>query len=262
MPGLAREPGLRGLRDRVTLITGAASGIGRATALRLAVEGACVGILDLDGEAAEAVADEIRKSAAGTRAFARRVDISDANAVEHAIDEFESECGPIGGLVNNAGWDVAKPFLESDAAFWKKVIDINLYGPLHVTKRVLSGMVERGSGRIVSIASDAGRVGSSGEAVYAACKGGIVAFSKSVAREVARQGITLNCVAPGPTDTPLFAGVDPSGKLQPALARAIPMRRLAQPDDFPGLVAFLLSDDAAFITGQTVSVSGGLTMHG
>jgi 2-hydroxycyclohexanecarboxyl-CoA dehydrogenase len=123
-------------------------------------------------------------------------------------------------------------------------------------------MVERGRGRIVSIASDAGRVGSSGEAVYAACKGGIVAFSKSVAREVARQGITLNCVAPGPTDTPLFAGVDPSGKLQSALARAIPMKRLAQPSDFPGLVAFLLSDDAAFITGQTVSVSGGLTMHG
>ena len=258
MPG--QSAGLPGLRDRVTLITGAASGIGRATALRLGEEGARVGILDLDGDAAEVVAEEIRK--AGSRAFARRVDITDARAVEAAIDAFEAECGPVDGLVNNAGWDVAKPFLETDAEFWKKVIDINLYGPLNVTKRVLTGMVERGRGRIVSIASDAGRVGSSGEAVYAACKGGIVAFSKSVAREVARQGITLNCVAPGPTDTPLFAGVDPSGKLQSALARAIPMKRLAQPSDFPGLVAFLLSDDAAFITGQTVSVSGGLTMHG
>jgi 2-hydroxycyclohexanecarboxyl-CoA dehydrogenase len=265
---MPEQSGLRGLRDRVILITGAASGIGRATALRLGEEGACVGILDLDGDGAEAVANEIRKTAVATgldsaaRAFARRADITDARAVDDAIDEFESACGPVEGLVNNAGWDVSMPFLETDAAFWKKVIDINLYGPLNVTKRVLSGMVERGSGRIVSIASDAGRVGSSGEAVYAACKGGIVAFSKSVAREVARQGITLNCVAPGPTDTPLFAAVDPSGKLQPALARAIPMKRLAQPSDYPGLIAFLLSDDAAFITGQTVSVSGGLTMHG
>jgi 2-hydroxycyclohexanecarboxyl-CoA dehydrogenase len=265
---MPERSGLRGLRNRVILITGAASGIGRATALRLAEEGALVGILDLDGEAAEAVVDEIRKTAvaagldSAARAFARRADITDGRAVEDAIDEFESTCGPVEGLVNNAGWDVSMPFLETDAAFWKKVIDINLYGPLNVTQRVLRGMVERGSGRIVSIASDAGRVGSSGEAVYAACKGGIVAFSKSVAREVARQGITLNCVAPGPTDTPLFAGVDPSGKLQPALARAIPMKRLAQPSDYPGLIAFLLSDDAAFITGQTVSVSGGLTMHG
>jgi 2-hydroxycyclohexanecarboxyl-CoA dehydrogenase len=249
-----------GLRERVTLISGAASGIGRAIALRLAEEGACVCILDLDGAGAERVAEEIRK--AGGRAAARRVDICDAASVEGAVAEFEAECGAIDGLVNNAGWDVAKPFLETDVEFWRKVIDINLYGPLNVTKAVLARMAERGRGRIVSIASDAGRVGSSGESIYAACKGGIIAFSKSVAREVARQGITLNCVAPGPTDTPLFAGVDPSGKLQRALERAIPMKRLAQPDDYPGLVAFLLSDDAAFITGQTISVSGGLTMHG
>ena len=253
-------PGLSGLRDRVTLVTGAASGIGRAIALRLGEEGATVCILDLDGDAAEAVAEEIHKG--GARAVAQRVDITDAASVERSVAEFEMECGAIEGLVNNAGWDLAKPFLETDAEFWKKVIDINLYGPLNVTKAVLARMVERGRGRVVSIASDAGRVGSSGEAVYAACKGGIIAFSKSVAREVARHGITLNCVAPGPTDTPLFAGVDPSGKLQPALERAIPMKRLAHPQDYPGLVAFLLSDDAAFITGQTISVSGGLTMHG
>jgi 2-hydroxycyclohexanecarboxyl-CoA dehydrogenase len=253
-------PGLPGLRDRVTLITGAANGIGRAIALRLGDEGARVCILDQDGDGAESVAEEIRKRGAG--AVARRVDIREGASVEQAVAEFEAECGAIEGLVNNAGWDVAKPFLETDSELWRKVIDINLYGPLNVTKSVLARMVEHGRGRIVSIASDAARVGSSGEAVYAACKGGVIAFSKSVAREVARKGITLNCVAPGPTDTALFAGVDPTGKLQQALERAIPMKRLAQPDDYPGLVAFLLSDDAAFITGQTISVSGGLTMHG
>ena len=253
-------PGLPGLRDRVTLITGAANGIGRAIALRLGDEGARVCILDQDGDGAESVAEEIRER--GAEAVARRVDIRESESVEQAVAEFEAECGAIEGLVNNAGWDVAKPFLETDSELWRKVIDINLYGPLNVTKSVLARMVEHGRGRIVSIASDAARVGSSGEAVYAACKGGVIAFSKSVAREVARQGITLNCVAPGPTDTALFAAVDPTGKLQQALERAIPMKRLAQPDDYPGLVAFLLCDDAAFITGQTISVSGGLTMHG
>jgi 2-hydroxycyclohexanecarboxyl-CoA dehydrogenase len=180
--------------------------------------------------------------------------------VARAVGACETELGPLFGLVNNAGWDRASPFLDTDAAFWRDVIDVNLYGPLHVTRAVLPGLVARGSGRVVSIASDAGRVGSSGEAVYAACKGGIIAFSKAVAREVARSGVTLNCVAPGPTDTALLADVDPSGKLQQALARAIPMGRLGRPEDLPGAVAFLLSDDAAFVTGQVLSVSGGLTM--
>ena len=144
----------------------------------------------------------------------------------------------------------------------QQVIDINLHGPLNVTRAILPGMIERESGRIVSLASDAGRVGSSGESVYAACKGGIISFSKSVAREVARHGITLNVVSPGPSDTPLFARFDESGRLAAALERAIPMRRLGRPEDYPGLIAFLISDDASFITGQTVSVSGGLTMHG
>jgi len=242
------------------LITGAASGIGRATAERLGEEGAIVGILDLDGKGAEATVETLRSI--GARAHAYAVDIVDREAVETAVASFESEAGPIDALVNNAGWDVAGDFVDSDAELWRKVIDINLYGPLNLTKAVLPGMIERGSGRIVSLASDAGRVGSSGEAVYAACKGGIIAFSKSVAREVARHGITLNVVSPGPSDTPLFANFDPTGKLANALARAIPMRRLGRPEDYPGLVAFLLSDDAAFITGQTISVSGGLTMHG
>ena len=252
--------GLRGLNGRCTLITGAASGIGRATAIRLGEEGAPVGILDLDGQAAEKTAVAIRDG--GGEAIAYAVDITDLSRVEEAVNAFERESGPIRALVNNAGWDQAGNFLDTDPELWRKIIDINLFGPLNVTKTVLSRMVERGSGSIVSIASDAGRVGSSGESVYAACKGGIIAFSKSVAREVARDGINLNVVAPGPSDTPLFANFDTTGKLAKALERAIPMRRLGTADDYPGLVAFLLSDDAAFMTGQTISVSGGLTMHG
>ena len=242
------------------LLTGGASGIGRAIALRLGEEGCRVAIVDLDGAGAEAAAAEIRAGGGEARAFV--TDITDAAAVARTVETAESEFGALGGLVNDAGWDRAAPFLETDVALWRKIVEINLFGPLHVTRAVLSRMVERGVGRIVSVASDAGRVGSSGEAVYAACKGGIMAFSKSVAREVARQGITLNVLSPGPSDTPLFHSFDPTGKLAAALERAIPMRRLGRPDDYPGLVAFLLSDDAAFITGQTISVSGGLTMHG
>ena len=252
--------GFRGLQGRRTLITGAASGIGLATVRRLASEGAVLGILDIDGDGADRVARELR--ATGAEALSFTVDIVDASAVATAVASFEAEAGPVEALINNAGWDIAGNFVESDPAIWRKVIDINLYGPLNLTRAVLPGMIERGAGRIVSLASDAGRVGSSGEAVYAACKGGIISFSKSVAREVARHGITLNVVSPGPSDTPLFARFDESGKLAGALQRAIPMRRLGQPEDYPGIIAFLISDDASFITGQTVSVSGGLTMHG
>jgi 2-hydroxycyclohexanecarboxyl-CoA dehydrogenase len=252
--------GFRGLQGRRTLITGAASGIGRATAIRLAEEGAIVGILDLDGDGAEETAGMLRS--AGAEAHSFTVDIVDPTAVAQAIASFETDAGPVEALINNAGWDIAGNFVDSDPAMWRKVIDINLYGPLNVTRAILPGMIERESGRIVSLASDAGRVGSSGESVYAACKGGIISFSKSVAREVARHGITLNVVSPGPSDTPLFARFDESGKLAAALERAIPMRRLGRPEDYPGLIAFLISDDASFITGQTISVSGGLTMHG
>ena len=252
--------GLRGLAGRGVLVTGAASGIGRAIALRLGSEGAVVGIVDLDAAGSEEAAAAIR--AADGTAHVRVADIRDAAAVEAAVAGFEAEAGTIDGLVNNAGWDLAGDFLDTEPEQWRKVIDINLYGPLHVTRSVLARMVARGSGRVVSIASDAGRVGSSGESVYAACKGGIIAFSKSIAREVARHGITVNVVSPGPSDTPLFANFDPSGKLAKALERAIPMRRLGRPEDYEGLVAFLLSDEAGFLTGQTISVSGGLTMHG
>lgn len=252
--------GLRGLDQMPIVLTGGASGIGRATALRLAEEGARVGILDRDAEGAATTADRI--AAAGGRAEAHGVDITDRDAVESAVTALADSLGEIRGLVNCAGWDHAANFLDTEPELWRRIIDINYGGVLNVTHVVLTRMAAAGTGRIVSIASDAGRVGSSGESVYAGCKGAIVAFSKSVAREVAKTGITLNVVSPGPTDTPLFANFDASGKLAPALARAIPMRRLGQPDDCPGLIAFLLSEDAAFITGQTISVSGGLTMHG
>ncbi|MGH0031049.1 MAG: SDR family NAD(P)-dependent oxidoreductase [Myxococcota bacterium] len=251
---------MRGLDGFPVLLTGGASGIGRATALRLGEEGAVVGVLDRDGDGAGATAAAIAD--AGGRAHAFGVDITDGAAVESAVDDFVARAGDVKGLVNCAGWDHAGNFLDTDPDLWRRLIDVNLMGPLHVTKAVLARMAEAGFGRVVSIASDAGRVGSSGESVYAACKAGIAAFSKSVAREMAKTGITLNVVSPGPTDTPLFADFDSSGKLGPALARAIPMRRLGRPEDFPGAIAFLLSDDASFITGQTLSISGGLTMHG
>jgi 2-hydroxycyclohexanecarboxyl-CoA dehydrogenase len=249
---------VRGLSERTFLVTGAARGIGRAIARRLAEEGGAVGILDRDEAGAEALAAEL--AAGGARVASAGADVRDYEAVCAAVARLEQRLGPVFGLVNNAGWDRAANFVDTDPAFWRDVIDINLYGPLHVTRALLPGLLSRGAGRVVSIASDAGRVGSSGESVYAACKGGVIAFTKAVAREVARHGVTLNCVAPGPTDTDLLAGIDPSGRLQQALARAIPLGRIGRPEDLPGAVAFLLSDDAAFVTGQTLSVSGGLTM--
>ena len=253
---------MRGLDLKPVIVTGGASGIGKAIALRLGEEGAKVAIFDMNGKGAEATAEAIRKK--GGAAWAYKVDIIDYATVARAVDAFEGAAGPVYGLVNNAGWDEARPFIQTEPDFWKKVIDINLYGPLNLTHVVARKLAEQGAGRIVSISSDAGRVGSSGEAVYSAAKGGIIAFMKTMAREFARKGITFNTICPGPTDTPLLASVDASGggRLTEALTKAIPMRRLAQPDDYPGMVAFFLSDDAGFITGQTISVSGGLSMHG
>jgi 2-hydroxycyclohexanecarboxyl-CoA dehydrogenase len=249
---------MRGLSGRTVLLTGGASGIGRATALRLSEEGCRIGILDID-EAG--MAETIRRCGGGWTA---RTDITDRAAVEAAVARFEAEEGPIDLLANIAGWDLIKNFVDTDTALWDKIIGINLYGPMHLHHVVLPGMLRRGFGRIVNIASDAGRVGSSGEAVYSACKGGIIAFTKTVAREVARKGITVNVICPGPTDTPLFDGIKAASadgdKIGAALARAVPLKRIGQPSDYPGLIAFLLSDDAGYITGQTISVSGGLTM--
>jgi len=254
---------MRGLKDRTVVVTGGANGIGAAIARRLAEEGCAVGIFDLDDAAGEKISGEIE--AGGGRASLHVVDITDYDAVSRAVESIESSFGPVSFLVNNAGWDRAANFLDTTPDFWRKVVAINLFGPLNMNHVVLRGMAARGFGRVVNIASDAGRVGSSGEAVYSACKGGIIAFTKTLARELVGKGVILNTICPGPTDTAILRSFleGPDGtRIAEGLKRAIPMRRLGAPEDYPGLVAFLLSDDAAYITGQTISVSGGLTMHG
>ena len=254
---------MRGLKGRTVLVTGGANGIGAAIVRRLALEGAIIGILDRDAAAGEKVAAEIKDS--GGRANLHAVDITDYGSVARAVESFEAASGAPACLVNNAGWDRAASFLDTTPQFWRTVIDINLFGPLNVSHVVLRGMAARGFGRVVNIASDAGRVGSSGEAVYSACKGGIIALTKTLARELVGKGIIINTVCPGPTDTAILRSFleGPDGtRIAEGLKRAIPMKRLGMPDDYPGLVAFLLSDDAAYMTGQTISVSGGLTMHG
>tara|TARA_A100001037_G_scaffold304655_1_gene342155 strand:- start:11240 stop:11956 length:717 start_codon:yes stop_codon:yes gene_type:complete len=238
------------MSERGVIVTGGASGIGAAIARRLAADGYTVAVLDQRAlEGSDSVA-------------AYQVDVTEYEAVRQAVDDFAGRLGSLHGLVNNAGWDRAQRFVDTTPQLWDTILNINLRGPMNVTHAVLQHLVPAGAGRVVSIASDAGRVGSSGEAVYSAAKGGTVALMKTLAREHARQGITFNSVCPGPTQTPLFEQLDETGKLAVALERAIPMRRLGQPDDYPGIVSFLLGDDAAFITGQTISVSGGLTMNG
>lgn len=244
------------LTGRVCLVTGAASGIGKGIATKLTAEGAVVVVADLDAEAAHRVAAEL-----GGLSLAVPVDIADRASVDAMTAQVMGRFGRIDVLVNNAGWDKVGPFLDQDPALWDRIIGINLHGTLHCSQSVVRVMVEQGHGTVVNIASDAARVGSSGEAVYSACKGGIVAFTKTLARETARAGITANAVCPGPADTPLFATIsEENPSLRTALERAIPLRRLAQPEDLANAVAFLASPASSYITGQTLSVSGGLTM--
>jgi 2-hydroxycyclohexanecarboxyl-CoA dehydrogenase len=253
-------------QDKTAIVTGGGGGIGGATCRRFAREGARVAVFDMNLDAAETVAAQIRADGGQGQAQAFRCDITDRAAVDAAVAAAQERFGPIDVLVNNAGWDVFKPFTKTEPAQWDKLIAINLTGALHMHHAVLPGMAARKAGRIVNIASDAARVGSSGEAVYAACKGGLVAFSKTIAREHARHGITVNVVCPGPTDTALFAdykqGAGNPEKLMEAFTRSIPLGRIGQPDDLPGAIVFFASDDAAFVTGQVLSVSGGLTMNG
>lgn len=250
--------------EKTAIVTGGGGGIGGATARRFAAEGARVAIFDRNLDAAEAVANEIRQG--GASALALACDITDRAQVDTAVAATIAQLGPVDILVNNAGWDVFLPFTKTTPDQWERLIAINLVGALHMHHAVLPGMVERRGGRIINIASDAARVGSSGEAVYAACKGGLVAFSKTLAREHSRHNITVNVVCPGPTDTALFAdykqGAGNPEKLEEAFRRSIPLGRIGQPTDLPGAIAFFASDDASYITGQVLSVSGGLTMAG
>ena len=250
--------------NRTVVVTGGGGGIGGATCRRFGLEGAKVAVFDLNIEAAEGVAADIQRDGGAAEAFA--CDITDRASVDAAIAAAEARFGAIDVLVNNAGWDVFRPFVKTEPAEWDRLIAVNLVGALHMHHAVLPGMAARKSGRIVNIASDAARVGSSGEAVYAACKGGLVSLSKTIAREHARHGITVNVVCPGPTDTALFAdykqGAGNPEKLLEAFTRAIPLGRIGQPDDLPGAILFFASDDAAYVTGQVLSVSGGLTMAG
>ncbi|HEY1590226.1 MAG TPA: SDR family NAD(P)-dependent oxidoreductase [Solirubrobacteraceae bacterium] len=242
---------------RVALVTGAGRGIGRAVAGALAADGHLVAIADIDASAVERAAGELN-------GLAVALDVTDTGSVAAAVTNVEDRAGPIEILVNNAGWDEFHPFLETDEPFWDRVIEINLKGCLRLCHRVVPSMVAAERGRVVNIASDAARVGSSLEAVYSGAKGGVVAFTKTLAREVARHQVTVNAVCPGPTQTAMLeqmAGAgDRGANVIEAMRRAVPMRRLGTPDDIAAAVAFLASDRAGFITGQTLSVSGGLTM--
>lgn len=233
---------MRGLKGKTAIVTGGAAGIGAAIVQRFKEEGMKVVVFDLNGEPA--------------------VDITSYDQVKQAVDA----AGPVDVLVNNAGWDLFRPFLKTDPAFWQKIISINLVGAMNLLHCVLPGMVARGRGKVVTVASDAGRVGSSGEAPYSACKGGLIALTKTLAREHARNNIQLNVVCPGLTETGMLEqfmqGAGNPEKLREAYRRAVPMGRLGRPEDLPGAILFFASDDADFITGQVLSVSGGLTMHG
>lgn len=241
------------------MVTGGGRGIGAAVVQALAGLGASVAVCDIDGAAAEAVAD-----AAGgqPQTIAIEVDVTDRASVVAALEHIQAQLGPVDVLVTVAALNLNERFLESDGAAWQRVVEVNLFGTFIPCRQVVPGMLARGRGRVITFGSDAGKVGSTGSAVYGATKGGIIAFTKTLAREVAAGGLTVNCVCPGPTNTPMMVEtLRENPKLGEALTKSIPMRRLAEPEDLAATVAFLAGDGASFITGQAISVSGGLTMH-
>jgi 2-hydroxycyclohexanecarboxyl-CoA dehydrogenase len=245
-------------KDKIAVVTGAASGIGRATAEALAEGGANIIVADINREQGEAAAAAIR--AKGQSAQFVAVDLTDPASITGFAAAVHEQFGAVDILVNGAGWGKTMPFWETTPELWEKLIKLNFVGPMQLTKALLPKMIERGRGRIVNISSDAGRVGSLGETVYSGAKGGLIAFTKSLARETARYNINVNCVCPGPTETPLLFAV-PEGHLE-AFKKAIPFRRFGKPSEIASVVAFFASDAASYVTGQVLSVSGGLTMAG
>lgn len=244
--------------DKVVLVTGGASGIGLATCRAFAELGATVLMTDVAVERGEEAAAALRKEQ--LKVEFRALDITRREAADALAARVRAEQGRLDVLVNAAGWDIIEPFMQNSPEYWAKIVALNFMGPVQVTRAMLPMLIENGSGRIVNVASDAGRVGSSGETVYAGAKGGIIAFTKSLAREVVRKGVRVNCVCPGPTETPLFAS-QPE-KMREALVNAIPMRRLCKPSEVADTIMYFASDRASFVTGQVLSVSGGLTMAG
>ncbi len=250
------------MSGRVALVTGGARGIGRAIVEALAGDGFAIAVADLRAEEAEGAASTI--VAAGGKAVGVELDVTSSDSVVAGLDRVGEALGPVDVLVNNAGWDDLKPFLQTDEMFWDRVLEVNFKGALRLTHGVLPSMLEREWGRIINIGSDAGRVGSSLESVYSGAKGGLIAFTKTIAREVARKGVTANAVCPGPTDTPFLREVvakqGDADKVIGAMVSGVPMKRLALPHEIAAAVRFFASDDAGYVTGQTLSVSGGLTM--
>ena len=244
------------MQGQAVIVTGGASGIGKAVAFLLAREGARILIGDVDEAGGDAAAAE--GAAEGLAVDYLRLDLTDKLSIDDFVAAVDQRVGCVDGLVNGAGWDQIQPFLENPPEMWDRVIAVNLMGAVRLTRGVLPPMVAAATGKIVNISSDAGRVGSMGETVYAAAKGGLIAFTKSLARELARYRINVNCICPGPTDTPLFQR-QPE-RMKEALIRAIPFRRIAQPIEIAQAVMFFLSDRSDYITGQVLSVSGGLTM--
>jgi 2-hydroxycyclohexanecarboxyl-CoA dehydrogenase len=244
--------------DRVAVVTGSASGIGKATAEALAGEGATVCIGDIAADKGEAVAAELR--AKGRQAEYFPLDLTDRDSIAKFAAAVLKRFGRVDILVNGAGWGKTVPFVDSDDAFWEKVINLNFIGPMRLTKALLPQMFERKYGRVVSVSSDAGRVGSLGETVYSGAKAGLIGFTKGLAREGARYNVTVNVVCPGPTDTPLLAAVPE--KYRDAFIKAIPMRRFGQPAEVAEAIVFFAGPNTGYITGQVLSVSGGLTMVG
>jgi 2-hydroxycyclohexanecarboxyl-CoA dehydrogenase len=244
---------------KVVLVTGGASGIGLATCQEFARAGADVLMTDVDVERGAGAAATL--GCVGTpRVQFVALDVTRLESIEAAMNRVKVDRGKLDVLVNAAGWDIIQPFMENTRAYWEKIVALNFMGPLDVTRAALPLLFEAGNARIVNVGSDAGRVGSFGETVYAGAKGGIIAFTKSLAREVVRKGVAVNCVCPGPTDTPLFA--TQSEKMRTALINAIPMKRLAQPKEIADAILFFASSHSDFVTGQVLSVSGGLTMAG